>query len=316
MTDKRQTTPSTDAAVKSGAEAAAEGFPALLLEAETVAHTVAAGAHGRRKAGPGESFWQHRPYAFGDPVSAIDWRQSARASDRLYVRQNEWAASASAWFWRDPSQSLDFRSDKALPTKRRRADVLTLALAILLAKAGERIGLIGGRSDPYHGRLAPELLLQALHTDDYDNAARLQPRRIREGAAVIVVSDFYDDPDALEAAAASYAAQGAKGVLLQIIDPAEAVFPYAGRTEFEDLESPARLLFGDAGAVRDRYLEAFAALETNLKTTARRLGWAFIRHRTDATASDGLFALTSVLNDQTFQAAPGTATPAAQKRGA
>ncbi|HOP21282.1 MAG TPA: DUF58 domain-containing protein, partial [Amphiplicatus sp.] len=85
------------------AEEAAALFPALMVEADRVAHTVAAGLHGRRRAGPGETFWQHRAYGFGDPVSAIDWRQSARAADRLYVRQNEWEAAAAVWIWRDAS---------------------------------------------------------------------------------------------------------------------------------------------------------------------------------------------------------------------
>ena len=108
--------------IRQRAEEIAAAFPPLLIEAERIAHTVAAGLHGRRRAGPGETFWQHRAYAFGDPVSTIDWRQSARVADRLYVRQNEWDAAAAVWVWRDPSRSLDYASTRGLPTKRRRAD--------------------------------------------------------------------------------------------------------------------------------------------------------------------------------------------------
>ncbi|MEM6413089.1 MAG: DUF58 domain-containing protein [Pseudomonadota bacterium] len=305
--------------LKREAEEAVESFPGLLLEAEHAARTITSGAHGRRRAGPGDSFWQHRPYAFGDPVSAIDWRQSARASDRLYIRQNEWSAAASAWFWRDPSRSLDYRSldyrsNKEYPTKRWRADVLAVALSMLLVKAGERIGLIGGREEPYHGRLAPQLLLDALKpeefSDDDKGAANTPPPvRIRDGAAVILLSDFYCDLDALKKSAAGYAAQGAKGLFIQIVDPAEIDFPFTGRTEFEDLETPDRLLFGNAASVRDQYLNAFTALQDDLKSIARALGWTHILHRTDASASAGLAQALSALNGEP----PIEKTPAIQK---
>ena len=123
-------------AVRHEAESAAALFPPMLLEAERMAQAVSAGLHGRRRAGPGETFWQHRPYAFGDPVSMIDWRQSARAADRLYVRQNEWEAAAAAYLWRDPSHSLDYSSQKALPTKRYRADTLLAALTVFFVVMG------------------------------------------------------------------------------------------------------------------------------------------------------------------------------------
>ncbi len=113
--------------IRRDAEAAAATFPALLVEAERIAQTVAAGLHGRRRAGPGETFWQHRPYSFGDPVSAIDWRQSARVASRLFVRENEWEAAAAVFLWRDPSASLNFASLRNVPLKRRRADILAVA---------------------------------------------------------------------------------------------------------------------------------------------------------------------------------------------
>ena len=100
--------PASAGQIRRAAEDAAAAFPALMIDAERVAHAGASGLHGRRRAGPGETFWQHRAYTFGDPVSAIDWRQSARAADRLYVRQNEWEAAAAVWIWRDPTRSLDY----------------------------------------------------------------------------------------------------------------------------------------------------------------------------------------------------------------
>ncbi len=64
------------------AKGLAESLPDLLIEARRVAHTILAGWHGRRRAGPGETFWQFRPYVSGEPANGIDWRRSARSARR------------------------------------------------------------------------------------------------------------------------------------------------------------------------------------------------------------------------------------------
>ena len=40
-------------------------MPELQMEADCIASTVAQGIHGRRRAGPGETFWQFRQYPVG-----------------------------------------------------------------------------------------------------------------------------------------------------------------------------------------------------------------------------------------------------------
>ncbi len=285
-------------AVRHQAEKAAALFPAMLLEAERIAQSVSAGLHGRRRAGPGETFWQHRPYVFGDPVSSIDWRQSARASGRLYVRQNEWEAAAAAYLWRDPSHSLDYASAKDWPTKRRRADILLTALTILLSQAGERIGLLGEERRPFQGRTAPERFLEALHIDQFDDRQGAPPlASTPAGARVVMASDFYTAPEGVERAVAALAGSGAKGVLLQICDPAEEDFPFEGRVEFRDLESADRLVFGETGSLAGAYKEKFAAHRDALETIAHKNGWSFLAHRTDRPPQTALLALFTALAD-------------------
>ena len=132
----------------SGEEAEAHSLaariPALLIESQRIAHTVAHGTHGRRRAGPGDTFWQFRHYDQNDSVTGIDWRRSA-SSDTLFVREREWEAAHTVWLWVDLSPSMRFRSRLAKVTKESRAVVLALALAELLARGGERIGLLGGQ---------------------------------------------------------------------------------------------------------------------------------------------------------------------------
>ncbi len=285
--------------IRHQAEEIAASFPPLLVEAERIAHTVAAGLHGRRRAGPGETFWQHRAYAFGDPVSAIDWRQSARAADRLYVRQNEWDAAAAVWIWRDPSRSLDYASTPQWPTKRRRADILAIALASLLAQAGERTGIFGESGRLFHGRSAAARFFEALGVDAFDETASAPPPApIGAHARFVFLSDFFTDLGKVAEAAGRCATLGASGVLLQIVDPAEEAFPFKGRTEFADVESRDRLVFGDAADLGDAYRREFAAHRDALRRLARRFEWTFIAHRTDAPASAALLSLFLALADQ------------------
>jgi uncharacterized protein (DUF58 family) len=284
--------------IRRDAEEAAALFPALLVEAERIAQTVASGLHGRRRAGPGETFWQHRPYAFGDPVSSIDWRQSARVADRLYIRQNEWDAAAAVYLWRDPSRSMDFSSQKEAPTKRRRADILSLALTILLSQAGERIGLLGEDRRPFHGRSAASRLLEALHVHDHTDMQRTPPQaQLPSGARVVLFSDFFTDISALSATVQALAGAGAIGALVQICDPAEEDFPYSGRVEFRDLESRERLIFGETASLESAYKTKFAAHRDALINLARAAGWTFIAHRTDKPVQTALLALYTALGD-------------------
>src|SRR6195952_5128416 len=106
-----------------------------MVAADHLAASVSLGVHGRRRAGMGETFWQFRRYASPDSSSAIDWRQSAK-SQHIYVREREWEAAQTVWFWRDASENMNFKSgpkDNSV-SKRSRADLLALALASLLVR--------------------------------------------------------------------------------------------------------------------------------------------------------------------------------------
>src|SRR3974390_2869979 len=107
------------------AESLAATLPALQVAAERLASAVSLGVHGRRKAGMGETFWQFRRYSSQDSSTLIDWRQSAK-SQHLFVREREWEAAETVWFWRDGSLSMRFASQGT--KKNERAGLLTLAL--------------------------------------------------------------------------------------------------------------------------------------------------------------------------------------------
>ena len=95
------------------ADAASHTLPPLLVEAERIAATIMQGIHGRKRSGPGESFWQYRAYGFGDSTSRIDWRKSARSS-HVFIRENEWEAANTLWLWASPLKSMDLQYGRHL----------------------------------------------------------------------------------------------------------------------------------------------------------------------------------------------------------
>ena len=139
--------PSPPATARSASKrpCASARLPDLLVAAKRIAANVMLGMHGRRHPGPGETFWQFRPYMPGESTRLIDWRRSAR-DDHIYIREREWEASQTVWLWVDLSQSMDFRSHLAETTKLDRAVILMLALADLLGRGGERVGHTGSRA--------------------------------------------------------------------------------------------------------------------------------------------------------------------------
>lgn len=273
-------------------EALAAGLPPLLVAAERVAATVVQGVHGRRRVGLGETFWQFRAYEPGDPPQLIDWRQTAK-SDRVYVRDLEWEAAQSVWLWADASGSMNWHSIEAAEHKKRRADVLLLALASLLVRGGERVALLGSARRPDSGRDALQRLALALERGRVeDDEAGLPPRdTLPRHGRVILFSDFLAPEEAIEERLRIFAERGVGGHLVQILDPAELSFPFTGRLNFIGLESENSWLLSRSEAVRGEYLKRMERQRQALADLARRLGWRYQLHRTDRSAEGALLSL-------------------------
>ena len=262
-------------------------MPALLIEALRVAHTVAHGTHGRRRAGPGETFWQFRHYDQNDPASGIDWRRSA-SSDHLFVREREWEAAHTAWLWVDLSPSMHFRSPLAKTSKESRAVVLALAITELLARGGERIGVLGGQ--PFRGRNAARRVAEVLMRDT-EEASLPEPAKLSRFSECLLFSDFLEPVPETADSLKRIAAQGVRGHLVQILDPAEETLPYEGRTEFSASEGRDRVIAGRAENLRERYQERLTSHRNALVAEAKRLSWSFLLHHTDRPAEEVVLAI-------------------------
>ena len=215
------------------AEQLAATLPPLLVAAERVASTVAQGVHGRRRVGQGETFWQFRHYDMSDRPQSIDWRQSAK-SDMVFVREMEWEAAQSVWIWRDTSPSMSWSSDRNHPSKRDRADLLALALSVLLMRGGEHVALLGSGLRPSNSRATLSQIAVLLESQNQP-AEELPPTLpLPRSAQIAVIGDFLAPLVEIERALRYYAESGVRGTILQVLDPAEESLPYEGRVASRD----------------------------------------------------------------------------------
>jgi len=266
-------------------------LPPLLVEAEHVAAIVAQGVHGRRRVGPGETFWQYRRYQQGDAATMIDWRASAK-STRLYVRENEWEAAESVWLWADASPSMRFESRLSQTSKLDRARLLLMSLAVLLVRGDENIALLGSDRRPRTGSAALTRFATRLIRDGDEEALSL-PRLdiLPRHAQLVLIGDFLEPLEALDAMIKHFAGLGVTGHMVQVFDPAEETLPYAGRVLFDGLEREGSMLASRAEALREQYVARLAAHRDTLSAMARRAGWTFTVHHTDKPPQAALLPL-------------------------
>ena len=275
--------------LRARAEVLGQSLPPLLAAADHLAATVTLGEHGRRRPGMGDDFWQYRPARAGDPLRVMDWRRSAR-SDQAFVQEREWQAAQSVVFWVDAAQSMDFAGSNR-PPKSDRARLLALALAVLLLRAGEQVGLAGHPHPPRAGKGQMLRLVEALAADlaapAQDYAAAMPLEFVRQGRAVFI-SDFLGDVSGLERSLAQAAASGVTGLVLQVLDPDEEAFPFDGRTVFVSMGGSLSHETQSAGDLRGQYLARLAERKARLAELAQAAGWVYTTHTTGQPATTAL----------------------------
>ncbi len=274
-----------------GGRLLADAMPRLILEARRVAATVIHGLHGRRRAGPGENFWQYRRFMSGEPASNVDWRRSAR-DDHLYVREREWEASHTVWIWPDRSPSMVFASVLVTDSKLARALVVAFALAEILVQGGERVG-IPGLMRPTASRNVIEKMAQAILLDTAERASLPTAFAPSPLAEIVMLSDLWSPIGEVRQTIAQLSATGAHGHVVQIVDPAEESFPYSGRVEFIEPEGAGSITAGRAETWRNDYQGLVAHHRAQIRAETDRQGWSFAIHRTDRPASELLLILHS-----------------------
>jgi uncharacterized protein (DUF58 family) len=220
----------------------------LELLARTVVDGFLNGLHRAPYLGLSMDFAEHRPYVPGDDVRHLDWRLYAR-SDRHYVKQYEAETNANVVALVDVSASMGYGSGEI--TKLDYARYLAACLLHFSRRQRDRVGLALFDADVV--RYVPpsaknlELSLLTLDRAEAGRPGALYPslltaaeRLVRRGI-VLVVSDFYEEPDRVVDALRLLRGRGHDLLVFHLLDPAELDLPFEDPTSFEDMETGERL---------------------------------------------------------------------------
>lgn len=260
----------------------------LRLTARTVADGLYSGAHRSVRRGSGIEFGGHRRYVPGDDLRFLD-RHARMRHGSLLVREFETETDRAIRLIVDASASMEFASPGARAAKYAYAALLAAALGRIAVLRGDRVALdfvAGEQALPLPstgGREAFERLVGHLEaaspsgeTDSVtlDRALAPTARYARRGSLLVFFSDLIDLPDSAAEQIAALASQGRALVVVRVLDPVEASFPFQGPIGLRALEGGA-FVETEASQARAPYLAALARLteawETRLLARGARL---------------------------------------------
>lgn len=220
----------------------------LELLARTVVDGFLHGVHRSARLGLSMEFAQHRQYMPGDDIRKVDWRVYGR-TDRFYLKEYEAETNATVNLVLDISPSMAYTSGG--PSKLDYGRFLAASLAWFSARQRDRIGLILFDQEIVE-QVPPSTrhLQTILHVLD-----RMKPgrrgnlvaslgqvaERLRRRGIVVLISDFYEEPESVRDAIALLRAGGSDVLAFHLLDPAELTFPFEAAATFEDLESGDRV---------------------------------------------------------------------------
>jgi len=114
---------------------------------------------------------------------------------------------------------------------------------------------------------------------------------------IVLVSDWLDPLENIEAVIRHYASGGVRGHLVQVLDAAEEDLPFDGHVKFEGLEAEGQHTIRRVEAVRTAYGARLAAQKEGLQRLTRSTDWTVHLHRTDKPPQTVLLSLYLAMAD-------------------
>jgi uncharacterized protein (DUF58 family) len=263
----------------------------LELIARVTVDGTLSGLHNSPFHGYSAEFSQYRHYRAGDDLKYVDWKLFAR-TDRLYTKQYRETTNLSAQVMIDASRSMDFAGRTGV-AKIQYARLLGAALAHVVAAQGDAIGLvvydtairtfIPSRIGQTHLRIVLSALskMEASGSTSAAVALRRGSDLLSRRGLLIVISDLYDESEAVETELRRAVRMGHEVAVFHILTREELEFPFSRDVELEDLESGRTILAG-AGTAPE-YRRQFADFVERWRARCARYRIDYTRVITDET---------------------------------
>lgn len=227
------------------------GISSLDLLAKTVVDGFVAGLHRSPDFGFSQEFAEYRAYVPGDDLRHVDWNLFAR-TERCYLKRYRGETNTQVTVLLDASNSMQYTSGP--PTKMDYARFIAASLFYLaIHNQRDAAGLIVFDEDVRDyirpstrpGQLAR--LFAGLEraepraTTDFAKPLRHFQNLLHRRGIVILISDFYEEPEKVVHASAPLRFHGNEIVLLHILDPQEIRPELRGSALLVDLETDRRI---------------------------------------------------------------------------
>ncbi len=277
------------------------------LLARGVVEGFISGKHKSPFKGFSVEFSEHREYAPGDDLRNLDWRVLAR-KDRYYIKQYIEETNMRATLLLDASGSMAYAGDVAALrngnpcTKLAYAQHIAAMLAYLLIGQQDAAGLVTfdtklrsylpARARPSQVRGILEALERTEAggetglADIFHDIAERIPRR----GLVVILSDLYDDPDALIKALHHFRFRRHEVLLFHVVAEEELTFPFDSFTKFRDLEQMENRLPIDPRTIRATYLERMSRFLSDIEAACGRMKVDYVRMNTRVPYDEALSA--------------------------
>ncbi len=234
----------------------------LELVARVIVDGTLSGLHGSPFHGYSAEFSQYRHYRPGDDLKYVDWKLFAR-TDRLYTKQYRETTNLAALLVVDMSRSMAFAGRGGV-AKLQYAKILAGALAHLISGQGDAIGLVlhddavrkyvPSRTGQSHLR---GVLTALSHAEpgggtSTSSALRRAVDLLGRRGLILVVSDLYDEDEAVERELRRAVLIGHEVAVFHLVSRDELEFPFTHDVELEELESHRSILAGPSVAAAYR----------------------------------------------------------------
>jgi uncharacterized protein (DUF58 family) len=234
----------------------------LAVRSRYVSEGSMSGGHRSPLKGQSVEFADRREYVKGDNLRSLDWKVFGR-TERYYIRQFEEETSLRVHVILDGSGSMSYGSSGRL-TKYDYACRVAAALGYIVSKQQDSLGLtiydnevrdmVPARSGTRHLRLFVERLQahKPQAVTDTGKALHALAGMLSRRGLIVLLTDCFDDPEAVFNALAHFRKRMHDVILLQILDPVELELSINSVAEFIDLETGEKLEL-DPVAARHAY---------------------------------------------------------------
>jgi uncharacterized protein (DUF58 family) len=223
----------------------------LDLLAKTVVDGFVAGLHRSPDFGFSQEFAEYRAYAPGDDLRHVDWSLYGR-TDRTYIKRYRGETNSQLTVLLDASNSMEYTSGG--PKKMDYARYIAASLMYLAIKhQRDAAGLIvfddevrdhvrpSGRQGQLVRLMASLEAAEPHARTDFAKPLRLFQELLHRRGIVIVLSDFYEDPELVARTIEPLRFHGNEVVLFHILDPQEVRPVMKGPSVLVDLETDRRI---------------------------------------------------------------------------